>query len=293
VIPTTFHYTTPATVAELTALLAEDPERSVVLSGGTWVVPGLNRGELTPRRVVDLRRAGLSSIERSGRDVIRVGATATYADLLASGLVDDELPLLGLMAREVTGGPQIHNQGTLGGSLCAARPGSDAAAAVVTLGGVAVVAGPGGTRRVPLREFLLDAFVTCLAPGEALIAVEFPVRPPARHGYYKLKRGGSSWPIATASVQVRLGADGLCEHAALTLGAVAAVPVPVPVEQILQGRRPEPGLLDEAARFAAGQVRAPWDDELASGRYRAAVSHVVARRALQRALSDTHEETLR
>jgi carbon-monoxide dehydrogenase medium subunit len=292
VIPTTFHYAAPATVDELTALLAEDPAGSVVLSGGTWVVPSLNRGDLTPRCLVDLRRAGLSSVERSG-DVIRVGATATYADLLASPLIGDELALLGLMAREVTGGPQIHNQGTLGGSLCAARPGSDAAAAVGTLGGVAVVAGPDAVRRIPLGEFLRDAFVTCLAPGEALIAIEFPVQPPGSSGYYKLKRGGSSWPIATAAALLRLDADGVCERAALTLGAVAAVPVPVPVEQILRGRRPEPGLLDEAARFAADRVGVPWDDELASGRYRATVSHVVARRALQRALSDIHQVTLR
>ncbi|NMH99653.1 FAD binding domain-containing protein [Pseudonocardia acidicola] len=291
-IPTTFDYATPGGLDELTALLADDPAGSVVLSGGTWVVPSLNRGELAPRRLVDLRRAGLSSIERSG-EVIRVGSTVTYADLLASPLIDAELPLLGLMAREVTGGPQIHHQGTLGGSLCAARPGSDAAAAVVALGGVAVVAGLDAVRRVPLGEFLRDAFITCLAPGEALIAVEFPVQPPYGSGYYKLKRGGSSWPIATAAALVRLGADGVCERAVLTLGAVAAVPVPVSVGQILHGRRPEPGLLAEAARLAAGQVREPWDDELASGRYRAAVSGVVARRALQRALSDTLQETVR
>ncbi|MEV7970948.1 FAD binding domain-containing protein [Sphaerisporangium sp. NPDC088356] len=288
-IPTSFDYAAPTTAEELTALVAADPAGTVVLSGGTWVVPALNRGQLTPRRVVDLSRAGLGSIERSG-ETIRVGAAVTYADLLASDLIADELPLLRLMAHEVTGGPQVHNQGTLGGSVCAARPGSDAPATVVTLDGVAVIGGGASTRRVPMAEFVTGAFTTCLAAGEVLLGFEFPGQRGARTGYHKVKRGGSSWPIATASVLLHLGPDGRCERARMTLGGVAATPVPVPVEQVLRGRAPLPAVLDEAAGLAARQVTDPWHDELASGAYRAAVTRAVAGRALRQALEHDHEE---
>ena len=57
-------------------------------------------------------------------------ATATYADVLRSAGVPS---VLVVMARGVTGGGQVHNQGTIGGSFCYANPASDAPGALVGL----------------------------------------------------------------------------------------------------------------------------------------------------------------
>ena len=143
-IPSTFDYACPVSVAQAVGLLGE---RSLVLSGGTWAVPAMNRGEARPNIVVDLRRAGLNRITLSG-GTVRIGTTCTYADLLASDVVARHLPLLRAMAAGITGGQQILNQGTLGGSVAAARPSSDALAVMVALGGRAVVASADGERRV-------------------------------------------------------------------------------------------------------------------------------------------------
>jgi hypothetical protein len=80
------------------------------------------------------------------------------------------------------------------------------------------------------------------------------------HGYVKLKRGWSSWPIATAAA---LAADGVLTR--LVLGGVAGRPVEV-----------QPGAVPDIAE--------PWEDELAPAAYRAAVAGPIAARAAVKAM---------
>jgi CO/xanthine dehydrogenase FAD-binding subunit len=252
VIPGRFAYVTPASAAEAVALLTGADAR--VLAGGTWVVPELGTGASRPELVVDLRRAGLGTIT-AGEGTVRVGATATYADVLASDLVRERLPLLHEMASGITGGWAIRGQGTIGGSLVAARPQSDAPAVLVALGAIAHVAGAEGGRSVPAGSLLAGPMRTALAPGELLTALEIPAQA-GPHGYCKLKRGAGSWPIATAAA---IAVGGAVTR--LVLGGVAGTPLDV----------------DPAG---AVHVEDPWDDELAPGAYRAAVAAPLARRAM-------------
>jgi carbon-monoxide dehydrogenase medium subunit len=274
-----FAYAAPRSLDEAVSLLADDPEGAKLLGGGTWAVPELNRGESRARLVIDLRRAGLGGVESAG-DRVRVGATCTYSELLASPEVEERLPLLRLMASGVTGGRQIQNQGTLGGSVAAARPQSDAPAAVVALGGKAVVAGPGGERRCSPGELFAGPMRTALAPGEILAGFDFPAADGLAYGYVKVKRSSSSWPIATAACLLDLGEDGTCRAATLVLGAVSPVPLPIDLQEVLVGKRLSEVALDAAAQAAAVALDEPWSDVLAPAEYRAAVAPVVARRAL-------------
>jgi len=255
-IPAHVAYEMPANADEAVALLAGEDARA--LAGGTWVVPELGSGVSRPAVVVDLRRAGLGSITQAD-GTVRVGATATYADLLASELVRERLPLLHEMAGGITGGWAIRGQGTIGGSLAAARPQSDVPAVLVALGAIAHVSDTGGGRSVPASELLMGPMRTGLAPGELLTALEIPHQT-GTHGYVKLKRGASSWPIATAAAL----ADG-GRVTRLVLGGVAGTPVEVDPD-------------------GAPEIGEPWDDELAPGAYRAAVAGPLAARAVRMAM---------
>jgi aerobic carbon-monoxide dehydrogenase medium subunit len=260
VIPSHFAYEAPGSAEEAVALLAGGQAR--VLAGGTWVVPELGSGVSAPRVVVDLRRAGLGAIaEREGTVV--VGATATYADLIGSALVRERLPLLHEMAQGITGGWAIRGQGTVGGALVAARPQSDAPAVLVALEALARVTGPDGERAVPVADMLAGPMRTGLRAGELLTALEVPAQR-GPHGYVKLKRGASSWPIATAAAIAR---DGALQR--LVLGGVSGTPVEVDVTT----RVPEIG--------------DAWDDELAPAVYRAAVAGPIAARAAAKATEGT------
>ena len=137
-----------------------------MLAGGTWVVPELGSGVSRPDVVVDLRRAGLGAITE-GEGTVVVGATATYADLIGSALVRERLPLLHEMAGGITGGWAIRGQGTIGGSLAAARPQSDVPAVLVALGAVAHVASAAGGRAVPVAGLLAGPMRTGLRARRA------------------------------------------------------------------------------------------------------------------------------
>ncbi|MET9265326.1 FAD binding domain-containing protein [Amycolatopsis sp. NPDC004079] len=283
-IPARFDYFAPRTVADLVAAL--DGE-SRLLAGGTWVVPEMERAESRPRRVVDLRHAGLATISVE-RSQLGLGAMCTYRDLLASEDVALHAPLLRTMAAGVTGGAALRNQATIGGSVAAARPQSDVPGALVALRANAVVAGPGGARRVPVAELFLGAGRIALAASEVITGFEVPSSRGYAHGYVKVKRGGSSWPIATAAVLLRLDGSGRCEDVRLVLGGVEPVPLTVELTELL-GRPLGDEELDAAAAQASAAISVPWTDVLAPGEYRAAVAGPVARRALAMALAHIGE----
>jgi carbon-monoxide dehydrogenase medium subunit len=274
-IPSVFDYQSPLSLAQAVGLLGE---QSLVLSGGTWAVPAMNRGEVRPAVVVDLRRLGLDRIGLSG-GTVRIGATCTYAGLLASDVVARHLPLLRVMAAGITGGQQILNQGTLGGSVAAARPSSDALAVVAALGGRAVVASADGERRVEARDFFRGPRRTALGDRDLLVALEFPSAAGLRSGYVKLKHGQSSWPIATAAVL--LGPVGGRGQAVVVLGGLAGAPVVVP--GIPADSPVTEAEIADATRQTIDSVADLWTDVLAPAAYRAAVAPVLAVRAWRKA----------
>ena len=278
-IPSAFEYLAPESASEAVSLLCEDPEHTRVLGGGTWLVPDMNRGEATPRRVLDLRRAGIGGIDSvDGR--LRLGATCTYGQLLDSELVAG---VLGLMAAGITGGRQIVCQGTVGGSAGAARPQSDVPASLVALGAEVVILGPGGERRISANELFVAAMRTSLGAREIIVEFELDAAPGGGSGYVKLKRGQSSWPIATAACRIWLDDDGRCSQVTLALGGVAEVPLLVDASGPLVGERPTEDLIAEAAALARDAVSEPWGDVLAPPEYRKAVAGPVARRAIEMA----------
>lgn len=247
----------PESVEEAVALAARYGSEARALAGGTVLVPEMNRAACRPAVVIDLSRCGVAVASPA-----RFGAMATYRQLAP-------LPgLLGTVARGITGGPQIRNRATAGGSACYANPSSDIPAALVALEALLVLASGHGTRRLQASAFFLDAFTTAARPGELLVSVELPALGPAvRFGYSKLKFGESSWPIVTAAAVVH--PDGMLR---VVLGGATAVPVAVQVSRAAD--------LDDAVRDA---IVEPWSDVLADAEYRRRVAPAVARRALDAA----------
>jgi aerobic carbon-monoxide dehydrogenase medium subunit len=283
VIASQFDYLGPRNRADAVSLLSRDPEGTTILGGGTWVVPDMDRGLIHPRRVLDLGRSGLAEITLDG-SAVQIGAMATYASILDSPVVREHAQLLHTMAAGITGGRQVTQQATLGGSAMAARPQSDAPATLVTLNADAILVGPRGERRVRSADLFTGAMQTATFPDELLAGFEFASTAGLNHGYFKLKRGGSSWPIATAAVSANVDASGACISISLSLGGVSATPVGVDLGTSLVGQLPTLELIDIAASLAARSVTEPWGDVLAPASYRAAVTRPVARRALTAAL---------
>jgi CO/xanthine dehydrogenase FAD-binding subunit len=106
-------YARPASVDEALELLEQDG--AAVLAGGTDLAGQIDRGIRAPALLVDLQDAGLGGIEADG-DGVRIGATATLAELAAAALVAPYAAVA--TAAGSAASPLLRNQGTVGGNLC-------------------------------------------------------------------------------------------------------------------------------------------------------------------------------
>ena len=263
-----FEYLAPKSVEEAVTLLAASPGDTEVIGGGTWVVVEMTAGLRDPRRVIDLKDAGLRTIREENGAVV-IGARATYTDVVRSAAAA-RLPALVAMATGITGGGQLRNRGTLGGSACYGNPSSDVPGLLVGLGATMNLRSASGARGVAAADFFTGPLQTALQPGELLESMTIPVPAGMKQGYYKFKLAESSWPICTGTALV--AADG---SATVTIGAANARPVTV------TGSASD---LDGLARAAEAAITSPFSDTLAAGEYRKQIAGAIAKRAVKAAV---------
>ncbi|GAA1828225.1 FAD binding domain-containing protein [Pseudonocardia ailaonensis] len=262
------HLVRPRSVEELVSTLAgaDDP---MVVAGGTMLMPRLAQRTCSPATLVALDRLPAAAEIAVGADgAAVVGPLATYSTLLRDPAAS---PLLARIARGITGGPQIRNQGTVVGAACFANPASDMPAGLVAVGATMHVAGPDGVRDVPAAEFVVGPFRTALGPRDALLSVTVPQARPG--GYCKIKRSESSWPLATAAALRRPdGSVRVAVGGALERPVALEIPAGRPVDGVVARE------LLEAAREREGV--AWWADELADDRYRRRIAPVAVLRSV-------------
>ncbi len=168
----------PRTLKAALALLAEDPEL-MPIAGCTDVFVGLHFGTSGQRRFIDLwgldelRGIALVRPEPSEAPVLRIGALATYTDIIASALVRRRLPMLVAAAREI-GGAQIQNRGTLGGNVANASPAGDTLPVLAAANARIVLRSAGAERRVAMGEYYTGYRTSVRQAHELITAVEIP-----------------------------------------------------------------------------------------------------------------------
>src|SRR6201985_2071446 len=199
-IPGSFSYHRPETVADAVKLLADLGDDPRPLAGGHSLVPMMKLRLATPSHLVDLHAvAGLKGIKRDGNKVT-IGAMTTQHELLASEDIAEALPILHETALLIAD-PQVRYRGTIGGNVANGDPGNDMPALMMTLGASYQLQGPNGAREIAASEFYQGAYFTALEPGELLISATVPVAA-AGHGYAyeKLKRQVGDYATAAAAV---------------------------------------------------------------------------------------------
>jgi len=115
-----FRFVAPRTVEEAAAALAEAPLDTMLLAGGTDLLPNMKRRQQVPRTLVSLRHVdslrALAPSEHNGHG-LDVGAGVTLTDLVRSDLVRRTCAGLWQAAAQVAT-PHLRNMGTIGGNLC-------------------------------------------------------------------------------------------------------------------------------------------------------------------------------
>jgi carbon-monoxide dehydrogenase medium subunit len=281
-IPASFSYHRPATVADAVKLLSTLGEESRPLAGGHSLIPMMKLRLATPGHLIDLQGlAELKGINREGGKVV-IGAMTTQHELLGSDEIKKSLPIL-QEAAALIADPQVRYRGTIGGNVANGDPGNDMPALMLALGASYRLGGPGGAREVAATEFYQGAYFTALEPGEILAAVAVPVQP-AGHGYAyeKLKRKVGDYATAAAAVVLTMS-GGKVESCAIGLTNLHETPLlAADAAKAVLGTSLDAAALKNAAT-AAQAIMSPAADARGPVEYRKHVGGIMVTRALQRA----------
>ena len=277
-----FAYARPGSLAEVYDRL-EDVEPSAVrlIVGGTDLIVGLQSGKVRPELVVDLKHlADLPPRIEVAGDRLSISAPTSLTDVIADERVRTWFPAL-VEAASTVGSVQIRNRASLTGNICNASPAYDTATALLVHDAEIVLGSRAGTRRVPVRDFVLGPRSTDLRPGEIATAVELPV--PG-------ERLGTSFARLTRRRGVDLATLSLCcavgeRRTRFAFGAVAPRPFVVDDDS---GVLADPGSSaaerEDVLRSMTAQAR-PISDIRAGQDYRQAMLLVLSRRAHETALA--------
>jgi xanthine dehydrogenase small subunit len=162
----------PRSLKAALAMLADDPTLAPI-AGCTDVFVGLHFGTLDQRRFIDLWPLDELRGIRLAKDAVRIGAMATFTDIITSALVQRRVPMLVAAAREV-GGAQIQNRGTLGGNIANASPAGDTLPVLAAANARIVLRGPTGERVVPFNAFYTGYRTSVRQPSELITAIDIP-----------------------------------------------------------------------------------------------------------------------
>lgn len=284
-------YEAPETVEDAVRLLADADGEAKPLAGGTDLLVQLRTDFVRPGLIVDLKRIpALMDVNANG-DEIRVGAAVSGWTLGKNEAVKEAWPGV-VEALELIGSTQIQGRASLGGNLCNGSPAADSVPALIAAGAVCEIAGPDGTRSVPVEDVITGPGQLSLGPGEIVVSFVMP-KPPPRSGDAYLRfipRTEMDIAVVGAGVALTLDEAGVCTHARLGLGAVA--PTPLLVEdgaKALIGTTVDDDALANLAAAASAACN-PIDDKRGTIEYRVKVAGVLARRAaliaLERARSN-------
>jgi xanthine dehydrogenase YagS FAD-binding subunit len=318
-----FAYATALSLAD--ALDALDAS-SRPLAGGTDLIGLMKEGLVEPDRVINLKGiAGLDGIQQQA-DGLHVGALVTQSNLLAAlegqagyaclvqALVRTATPQLRHMA--TVGGNLLQRprcwyfrnklthclrkggqscfafrgenkyHAILGGGPCYIVHPSDMAVALLALDASVAIAGPDGTRTVPLGDFFLlpkdDAHrEVALADNELLLEIVVPPPASGSRGAYLKVSERQSWDFCLVSAAVQVSVTGGdVRQARVALGGVAPVPWrAAESEAILVGKPLNDETIALAAAAATSGAR-----PLAQNEYKIELAQGAVKQALQDAM---------
>ena len=290
-----FDYIIPRNFQEASALLAAGNGSVRALQGGTDLLIRIRGGFVRPERVIDLKGLpGMREIRVSDDGWLVIGAACTMNQVGLNPLVCEHYGVLAAGCNSVAS-YQLRNRATIGGNVCNASPAADTAPALLCLGGVVEIFGPGGTRRAPIDDFFTGPGRTVLQRGEFLTGIHLPPATGRSAGAYNKLGRTRIGDISLVSVAVHCheAEDATTGGAAtisggvtwrIAIGAAGPTPLRAPDAELSLARDTSPDGIARAAELASSACR-PIDDIRGSAAYRRAMVRVLARRGIEHVLA--------
>jgi aerobic carbon-monoxide dehydrogenase medium subunit len=273
----------PKSVAEASQMLAEFGEKGRLYAGGTELLLAMKHDLLRYEHLIDVKTIpGLNNIElKSG--ALSIGGTATHRAIEHSPAVEQSLPVLAQMERNVAN-VRVRASGTLGGNLCFAEPHSDPATLLLALGAKAHLQRQSAKRTVTIDQLITGSYETSLANDELLEGIEIPVPSKSQRIAY-LKYQLKERPTLGLALVLEVNGDNIKEAKAV-VGSVSAVPTQSDkANGLLAGPKAQVEKQLADAADALAQAADPVDDLEGSADYKRHLIGVFLKRAFVKALS--------
>ncbi|MBZ5686746.1 MAG: FAD binding domain-containing protein [Acidobacteriia bacterium] len=311
----------PRSVAEAVEHLVNHAGSVRVLAGGTDMIPSMRQKLFEPEYVVDLRGVtALREVKLQADGSVEIGALTTIRTIERSDFLREHYPVLAEAAGTVAS-PVLRNMGTIGGNicldtrclwynqsltwrkgcgfcikkdgdLCHVAPGGtkcwaafsgDTPPALLCLKAEIEIAGPHGTRRVPLSDFYtgLGDNYRKLQASELVTRVFLPASSKDYRGVYrKLRvRGSIDYPLAGVAVVLKRS-NGHVSDARIGITAVNPAPLLVKgASELLSGRAVDEALAEAAGDLAA-KISKPLTTSALTPEYRREMIRVFTKRAV-------------
>ena len=274
-------YVAPVSAEEAAAALFSGGASARPLAGGTDLLVQLRAGRLPRGLIVDLKHIpGAIGIRRDEAGGFVIGAATPGAVIGEHQALSAAWPGV-VEATNLIGSTQVQGRATMAGNLCNASPAADSVPALVAARAACVIVGPGGRREIPAEAIAVNPGKTSLAPGEFVLEIRLPPRPPKSADAYlrSIPRTEMDIAVVGAGVNLTLDAAGVVTQAHVALGAVApTVLLAGEAGAALVGTRVDEAALEALDRAARAACR-PISDKRGTAEFRTKIAGVLARRA--------------
>jgi 4-hydroxybenzoyl-CoA reductase subunit beta len=326
-----FEYHAPRSLAAAAELLGARPSTTMILAGGTDLLPNMKRRQQTPEVLVSLRQIAELREVRNGTG-LSLGSALTLSELVRMPTLQRDYAGLWQAAAQIAT-PHLRAMGTLGGNLCLdtrcnyydqtyewrksidfcmkkdgricwvatssptclAVSSTDTAPALISLGASVRLVSASGDRTIHVADLYNNDGIHYLTrrPDEILAGVSLPASSGGRSTYWKLRRRGSfDFPVLSVAAAAAFDGDTVTE-ARIVLGAVASRPIVADASALaLRGRRLTDDVIAEAAD-SSYQVAKPMDNTDFALVWRKRVTRDFVTYALRELRGDDMRETRR
>jgi CO/xanthine dehydrogenase FAD-binding subunit len=285
-------YEAPKTLEEAITLLSGANGQARVLAGGTDLLIQMRSGRVDPGLLVDIKAIPEMKSIVAETGGYRIGAAVTCMELIENEAFAQTWPGI-VDGVKLIGSIQVKGRATMGGNLCNASPAADSVPALIAARAVVCIVGPQGRRETPVEEFVSGPGKTSLTSGELVTSFLLPRRAPHSGDAYLRFTPRTEMDIAVVGAAVNLTLDdkGVCSHARVSLGAVAARALLVSeAAAALIGTRVDAAALERLAAAASAACR-PINDKRGTKDFRIKVAGVIAQRAAAIALERARRQS--
>ncbi|OPZ64108.1 MAG: Carbon monoxide dehydrogenase medium chain [Firmicutes bacterium ADurb.Bin506] len=213
-----FEYYAPSSIAEALGTyqtMLGKGKSPVYYAGGTEIITMARAGRLRTGAVIDIKGIPECGVFSFVGGQLVIGAAVTAGQACEA----NAFPLLSAVARRIAD-HTCRNRITIGGGVCGSLPYREMALPFLLGDGIAVVAGPGGTRLEPLHRLLTGG--ATLSPGDLLVQLitDESVLSLPHYAVRRVRNSGDSvgYPlVSVAAVKrpdgVKVAISGLCTFA--------------------------------------------------------------------------------